>query len=417
MFLLESNGRTLVVACGATCAVPGTGDSYTLRLTKAPVAPVTIALVTDGQTDVTLGGRVSLDLVGGARAQQLFNGNITATGTSTISRSDGADLGSFIDDGFVVGQRLSIIVSGAAAVERTVTAISTDGKSMTLSAAVGTGAALISLLVDRGVYAGTFAVDSTASALTRTDGKSWLDSGFLEGQLVKIPGVSGTYKITRIRDAVPGSGKLDLAELAPITGSCAAVTGSVTQCAPVITFTSSDWYQQVTVPILADPAFRLPEGRENLKTFPKRAHLLSGLRGPLAVEGGTTGADRSLHQAVLLPGESNGPLFQIAAQPPEWQQIDTLNVYSDGSTQDLVGQMTSTAITGCAATMTPPCTTLSPTPPTPNTAMLAPAGTAAVLMTAPTPVITEQPISAARSSGMSSRTFTSPLSWTSICSA
>src|SRR5205809_7636797 len=55
---------------------------------------------------------------------------------------------------------------------------------------------------------------------------------------------------------------------------------------------------------------------------------------------------------------------------------------------------------GCAATSTPPCTTLRPTPPTPTTAMLAPAGTAAVLMTAPTPVITEQPISAAGSSGI-----------------
>ena len=61
--------------------------------------------------------------------------------------------------------------------------------------------------------------------------------------------------------------------------------------------------------------------------------------------------------------------------------------------------LTSTAMTGCAATIAPPCTTLSPTPPTPNTAMLAPGGTAAVLMTAPTPVITEQPMSAARSSG------------------
>ena len=60
----------------------------------------------------------------------------------------------------------------------------------------------------------------------------------------------------------------------------------------------------------------------------------------------------------------------------------------------------SIAMTGWAATSAPPCTTLRPTPPTPNTAMLAPGGTAAVLMTAPTPVITEQPISAARSSGM-----------------
>jgi hypothetical protein len=55
---------------------------------------------------------------------------------------------------------------------------------------------------------------------------------------------------------------------------------------------------------------------------------------------------------------------------------------------------------GCAAISAPPCTTLRPTPPAPNTAMLAPAGTAAVLITAPTPVITEQPIRAARSSGM-----------------
>ena len=54
-----------------------------------------------------------------------------------------------------------------------------------------------------------------------------------------------------------------------------------------------------------------------------------------------------------------------------------------------------------AATIAPPCTTFSTTPPTPKTAMLAPAGTAAVLMTAPTPVITEQPMRAARSSGMS----------------
>ncbi len=60
----------------------------------------------------------------------------------------------------------------------------------------------------------------------------------------------------------------------------------------------------------------------------------------------------------------------------------------------------STAMIGCAATIAPPWMTLRPTPPTPKTAMLAPAGTAAVLITAPTPVMTEQPIRAARSSGI-----------------
>src|SRR5437899_10299395 len=47
VFLLESNGRTLVVACGnpPTCTAPGTGARYTVRLTQAPVAPLTVAAV------------------------------------------------------------------------------------------------------------------------------------------------------------------------------------------------------------------------------------------------------------------------------------------------------------------------------------------------------------------------------------
>ncbi len=74
---------------------------------------------------------------------------------------------------------------------------------------------------------------------------------------------------------------------------------------------------------------------------------------------------------------------------------------------------------------------LSPIPPQPMTATVDPGATFAVLNTAPTPVVTAQPISAARSSGMSSRIFTSAarssgmsfviftmaFSWISICSA
>ena len=91
----------------------------------------------------------------------------------------------------------------------------------------------------------------------------------------------------------------------------------------------------MTVPVAADPFFTLAPGRENLKTFSKRPHLLSGIRGPLAVEGGTTAADRSLRAAVLLPGEGNAPLFRIAVQPPESQQVDTLNIFDDSSHEDV----------------------------------------------------------------------------------
>ena len=64
-----------------------------------------------------------------------------------------------------------------------------------------------------------------------------------------------------------------------------------------------------------------------------------------------------------------------------------------------------------------PFTADRPTPPQPMTATVEPAGTRAVLITAPTPVMTPQPTSVARSSGMSRSIFTSAFSCTTICSA
>src|SRR3954466_13723362 len=53
-----------------------------------------------------------------------------------------------------------------------------------------------------------------------------------------------------------------------------------------------------------------------------------------------------------------------------------------------------------APAMRAPWITESPTPPQPNTATLAPDSTLAVLNTAPTPVVTPQPTSAAHSAGI-----------------
>ena len=64
-----------------------------------------------------------------------------------------------------------------------------------------------------------------------------------------------------------------------------------------------------------------------------------------------------------------------------------------------------------------PLTADSPTPPQPITATVEPGSTLAALNTAPTPVITPQPTSAARSSGISGSIFTIEFSCTSICSA
>src|SRR5215469_584059 len=77
----------------------------------------------------------------------------------------------------------------------------------------------------------------------------------------------------------------------------------------------------------------------------------------------------------------------------------------------------SIAMTRSAPAMAAPLTAERPMPPQPNTATVEPAGTFAVLMTAPAPVMTPQPTSAATFSGMSSAIFTTAFSCTSNCSA
>ena len=81
----------------------------------------------------------------------------------------------------------------------------------------------------------------------------------------------------------------------------------------------------------ADVNYVVPISRDGVKVFPVSTHGLSKLQGPLAVEGGVTGADRSLNLGLKLPGENDGPLFKIGTQPPESKQIDVLNIFNDGS--------------------------------------------------------------------------------------
>ncbi|MGY3658239.1 hypothetical protein [Bradyrhizobium sp. USDA 376] len=479
VFLLESAGRTLVTA-GTTSDGPGEGDSYTMRLQSPPKSNVNVDVVTDGQTDLVTGGRVSLQETGGLQPVQLFTGHITVTSvdahTVIITRASGSETGSFIGDGFLPGQRIRIEGTGVVGVDNGdinlpggfytidsandgVTASTirlTDAGGSALPTAFGTfdtddnKTVAIDMVVERGRYVGNvdysvtsvpfqlftgnisvsgnvitrndvgsfkndnFAIgqvitilqaDQSAlgtaltvtgvsdtqltlsgspaadasyqnvsirkmlDVLVRRDGTSWLDSGFFEGQLIKIKGIGGD-KIEKI-DLITGTtpDKLDMLVLTdhPASGFYSGslggngnnVTVTVIQMAARVTYTppsppkpdpsypdTGNWYQQVTVQLIADPWFDIQPGHENYRAFPKVAHRLDGIRGPLAVEGGTTAADRSLVQAVLLPGEANGPLFNIPPQPPETQSIDVLNIYNDGTVANDTGTLTSTALTG-----------------------------------------------------------------------
>ncbi|HEX5279640.1 MAG TPA: hypothetical protein VFW28_06150 [Micropepsaceae bacterium] len=460
VFTLDTAGQTLV-SSGSAQNGAGTGDSYDMRLTSQPTAPVNVSLITDGQTDITpdLTHGIQYAAIGGLNPVKLFEGDVSINGAA-ITRSGNAALGSWTTDGFSPGMHIRIAQNGATIVDgATISSISPDGQTITLTASTGLVETLTdvvgSQLVEQGLYTGSitytaaaqpfllyddkvsvsgggttlqslanfatfiddgfaagqtiafgdgsgskftilsissdgksmtlsgatgFADGSTVAVkinkmlgtLTRTDGSSWLDSGFLEGQIFQLSGPGAvsagltgqTFKAELITSSTPGdTSKLDMmvvsdpARTGSVVPNAAKLTASgtatmtVTQWAAVATFTpttdaSDGWNVMKSINVVADPAFDIQPGHENLKSFPKVEHRLDGIRGPLLIEGGPTSADRSLNSAILLPGEANAAVFQVPPQPPESQSIDTLNIFDDGSRQNQTGTLTSTALTG-----------------------------------------------------------------------
>ncbi|MFL5860054.1 MAG: hypothetical protein ACJ780_04640, partial [Solirubrobacteraceae bacterium] len=404
VLILDDNAPGVYVApTGGSTAVsagpPAVTDSYSVRLLDAPApgTTVTVGLIGGGQTtiatgagcSVTLLGHVCLVAVGHQGTRTLFTGNVTISG-NTITLANGSELENFMTAGFAPGQRL--VIGGTAAGANPnddnpcanqscsnaylITAVTAN--TITLSAALaasgsfgpfvgapGSASVTLSRVVPAGLFTATAASPVTYATgtdpisgltegiLTRADGGSWLDNGFVEGQLVQFTGVSGvtgTYKIQSIFGT--GLSQMSLFLLGgPATSGIAAMPASstslsITEFAPVITFDSTNWYTPVTVTVAADPFFAISPARANLTVFPKTPHYLAGIRGPLEIDGGTGGEHHSLTAAVTLPHEFNTPPFGIAQQPSEAKQVDVLNIYDDGSRQDLSGTLSSTTLTG-----------------------------------------------------------------------
>jgi hypothetical protein len=133
----ESGTDTIVVKCGdATCSIPGDTDDYWLRLTKRPEDPndldhnpevtVQVAILTDGLADVKSVNGSAIDyiamtgpvkVIGGYVPSRMFLGNLTfandGLGNRILVRANGSEAGSFIDEGFAVGQFIQLGGTGA----------------------------------------------------------------------------------------------------------------------------------------------------------------------------------------------------------------------------------------------------------------------------------------------------------------
>jgi len=365
--VIQSEGNTLLNADGSDT------DDYTLRLTKEPEAQVEIAILTDGLADVVSvkGNPVTpadYELIGGLRPVEIFEGSLVFENGESfgqITRGTGSDLGSFISEGFTEGQQIRIGGSGAD-YDGDYYVTSVSHQVMTVNLAFGADdpvevqdTATLSDLADIGIFTGEVefsiveenGVDTYRMTITglADEDPGWLANRFLEGQRIRIDGLlnPGDYKIAIIRgenDTKDDTIQFTVENTASFTEGTETVT--VARTAAVATFDPSNYYMQQTIELQADVNYEVPVTREGVKVFPVQGHYLSKLRGPLAVEGGPTGADRSLENGLKLPGEADDFLIAIGTQPPESQQIDVLNIFNDTSKEDVDGIMTQTTLRG-----------------------------------------------------------------------
>ena len=216
VWVLASDGKTLVIACGRSVHAPRCGDTYQLRLNRQPAAQVRIALITDGQIDIENDGNPSSSRRSAAcrwPRHSRATSRSPVAGRTSIERVNGSDLGSFLDEGFIKGQRIRISGSTAGAADGDYVITDLDILTMTVQpappfagATVGSGTngtysgVIISQLRSRGVFEGevTYDPDGTGYVLVTADltfngttvvtraAGSFSDDGLMVGTRIKF---------------------------------------------------------------------------------------------------------------------------------------------------------------------------------------------------------------------------------------
>ncbi|UWQ93699.1 hypothetical protein K3727_21740 (plasmid) [Rhodobacteraceae bacterium M382] len=363
----DTPGVVITESAGNTLVTPLETDDYTLRLTSAPNPGeiVTIPLLTDGQASIVGAIDTSdnsdrlLDNVdvGKFEVAEFFEGPVSFLG-DTVTRTD---LGSFLDAFVNVGDRIAISNSAAndtgteesyEVTAVTDTAITFAGASFDVGSdtEVSLGQVTIDALFNGQVIFGdeTIVEDGVTidgDTITRTDGGSWFADGFLPGHEIRITGGpnAGLYQIALLELDVHDREFLRLTPSAALTADTGTVR--VVRVADAIQFDDTNWATEVEITVEFNDDYTLPPDLRNKMSF-SSVHRLTNIQGPLSVEGGATGADRTLIQAIILPGETPGEAVDIGPQPDEEAQIDVLNIFDDASQEDKNGVLTSTGLTG-----------------------------------------------------------------------
>jgi Ca2+-binding RTX toxin-like protein len=279
VIVLETGGETRVIQGGAD-------DSYTIQLSKQPAGRVLVFLKTDGQT-----------LLSTSPADPRFR----TIGSELFEVTGGGSPG--YDDPLLPGSLLSS--QALAAAWKTLFAANVAGVNFSTATVEGIQARGTGEIIRWRVTAG-----ARQFFIKKTDGDPAADPGSSEFQ----------DRLEVTSDALLGT-----------------VIGPVEY---LVEFNAVNWSDPIEVRVEANSDF-VKAGGQPVKVFPPEAHRLNKIAGPLIVFGGPApDRDRSLAQAIGLPGEDTEPSTAEGPITGEALEIDTLNIFHDDNTSALAADST-----------------------------------------------------------------------------
>jgi Ca2+-binding RTX toxin-like protein len=157
-------------------------------------------------------------------------------------------------------------------------------------------------------------------------------------QLTTPPAAGTTVTISLLDDGKTITSSLDPrftpATYDPVTHK------ELTPATVKFTNANGDWNGPITITIAVNPLANLTQGSQPVQVFPAQPHTLSGIQGPLIIEGDQIpNKDRSLRKPVELPTEiDTAPPAVVHPDHPELQ-TNTLNIFDDGSKANDTGVM------------------------------------------------------------------------------
>jgi hypothetical protein len=287
LIIIESDESTDVVESGTT-------DNYTLRLTKAPTAPVTVDLGTDAQLET---------LVDGVETNAIFFNDTNWNVPVTVEIKA-------VEDSDPEGQHTAKITHS----------VSSDDVKF---------AAIEDVEIDVHLQ------DQASVRITESGGETSVIAG--------TPGVTDDYQV--VLNAKPTH---------DVTVNIIRDNSTITKVNGVetstIVFTEANWNVPVTITVEAVEDNGPPSQDQPTIKFTSPLSGVNEIFGPLFIEGGSSGSGRELVEAVMLPNEMQPEIFEEADNPNlnviEADQVDTLNVFNGRSPRHDLGTLTETRLTG-----------------------------------------------------------------------